>query len=774
MQEKTKLLMGTILMGCTALSGTWALASSSEIVLDEVIVTAERRQASSQDVPITVQVYSGEDLEKNGIVSLMDLQNISPSLVIIDSTAFVTPFIRGTGSSVLGNGIYSSVATYIDGVYVARQTSAAFELQNVDSIQVLSGPQGALYGRNATAGTIVITSKTAMPGDETEARFSATYGTYNTRTVKARVSGSVSKQLAVSLNGAIHKRDGFIKNLNPVGYGQHQEDVDDRDSFSFGGAISFVPNDRFQAILRGSYFESHDRASCCYQAIGQSVTPGLFPGLNSNQTALAGIATQLLGSPALGFQVGASAAFSNVIGEIYDPHQNGNDAGIFDINIPIGSGFHISQRSISLNMDYDFDGFIAKSITSFGSSEYNGTTSVGAEAPGLGFSPVSGVTVPLTGSVGFTGSFPSDTFSQEFQISSANDSKVIWTAGLYYFSEDGTTDLTGDFFGASLWSARNDYKVESYAGYAQVTVPLTDEWSATGGLRYTTEKFSIVDRFDPTNPASFPGIPNLGSLSRKDDNLTYLARVQYDAGDWLVYGGVSTGFKSGALNANNPIAGAAEPEEIRSIEFGLKSDLFDNVRLNVAGYFYDYKNIHQNVIDSGSGATFLLNGGNAKITGIDAELIVMPTDSLTLKGAVTFLDTDVKSDAILSPTSVLPTAGKNLPGAPGASFNFNANWVVPIVTTGELVVNVNYSHNSGYFFDPENRVGTGGVTAKGYGLVNFNLSYVTPNDRWEVSVWGNNIFNERYFRTGVVALGYSLLGIAANPAHFGVTVSFKY
>lgn len=738
--------------------------------LDTVIVTAERREAALQDVPIAVQAFDEDALETAGVTDTMSLPMLLPSLIMTDSTAFVIPYIRGAGSSVIGNGIYSSVATYVDGVYIARQTSGAFDLDNVQSVQVLSGPQGALYGRNATAGAIVVTTKAPSPDEPLEGRVSGSYGNYDRIDASARISGPISDALAFSLNGSINQRDGFIENLNPSGFGQHQDDLDSVDSFSVGGALTFRPNDDLSVVLRASRFESDDRGSCCYQPVGLEVFPGLIPGLNSNETAIAALATALLGTPV----VGVNATFGNTLGQTYDPLSNARDNGTFNIDLPGGTGYFIRQDLASLTVDYDFGVFSGKSITSFGESEFNGSTSIFGEGPGLTVTTLLGATIPLSGSAGFTGAFPSSTKSQEFVLNSSESSPFVWTAGVYYFDEDGKTDLTGDFFGASLWSARNNYEVTSLAGYGQVTVPLSQTLSATGGLRYTTEEFRIDDRFDPSDLFSFPGIPNVGNLSQEDEQLTYLARLQYDNGPLLVYGGVSTGFKSGALNANNPIAGGAGPEKITSYEVGLKSDLLDNLRLNAAAFYYDYTNIQQNVIDSGSGATFLVNGGDAEIQGIDLELTYRPIEQFTLHASGTFLDSEVKTDAALASGSILPTKGKRTPGSPETSINVGGDWAIPFVTTGELTLNGNYIYNSGYFFDAENRIGTAGAEEGSFSLVNLNLSYTFPNENIRLSVWGNNVFDEAYYRTGVVAAGFALINIAAPPAQYGATLTIDF
>jgi iron complex outermembrane recepter protein len=757
-----------------------ALAQEKASLLEEVIVTAERRAQNIQDVPIAVQAFTADQLSDRGVVTLANLQMVTPNLVITDSTNFVIPFIRGTGSSTIAQGIYSSVATYVDDVYIARQTSATFDLDNVESVQVLAGPQGALYGRNATAGALVITTPTPSPGDELSGKISATYGDYDNQALSGRLSGSLGEQFAGLISASWHQRDGFIDNENPPGFGLYQEDTDDRDSYSVAGVLNFEPNDRLSMVLRGSYYELKDRSGCCYQAVGLDVFPGIFPGLDSNQTGIAATVAQLVqlqyGLPpgvaaGLGASAGATAQFTQNLGEIYDGFSGGWDNGLLKGKHPGGSGFYIDGTLASLVVNYEFDSFALKSISSYTDSTYNGSTSVSLEGPGLAV-PAFGL--ELVGGIGFSAAFPSETYQQEFRLVSDPSARIPWIAGITYFQEDGKTDLTGDFFGTSLWSARNDFTVKSMAAYAQFTYPVTEAFGVTLGGRFTDEDYDLDDRFDPSNPLSFPGTPNVGSLGLSDSNATYLVRGEYNTTDWLGYASISSGFKSGSLNSKNPSSGSADPEEITSYELGFKSDLVDWLRFNTAVYYYDYQDIQQNIIDDGSGATFLINGGSAEVKGLDVEFTAVASDKLIVYLSATLLDSKFTDDAILPPDSVLPIDGNWLPGAPEFAANLSFDWTLPFVSDGELLLTAMYSYSDGYYFEPENRVGTGGSDADSFSVLNFNLKYTSSNQRWSIAAWGNNVLDEDYYRTGVVAAGFLLDGIAGNPAHFGVTGSYEF
>ncbi len=777
---------------CTALAFGVNSAKGQD-ALEEIIVTAERRSVSIQDVALTIEAYSGEELETKGVTSVVGLQTVTPNLVITDQTGFVIPYIRGTGSSTIGAGIFASVATYVDDVYVSQQTSASFDLANVENVQVLMGPQGALYGRNATAGALVISTVTPTPGDEFNGRISVGAGKFGATTGSLRLAGSLSDTLAAQFTASFNKRDGFIKNDNPDGFGLYSEDSDDRDTKNYALALNFEPNDEFGAVFRASYWEAFDRAGCCYQAVGQNVFPGILPGLNSNQTAIGLTAAQLLGpqlglSPeqafGLGAAVGASAVFTNGVGRAFDGFRGGWDNGLLNGKHPGGSGFFNDGTAVSLAMTYDFGSFIGKSITAYTDNNYHGSTTVSVEGPGLGVDPDGPGPIPfiaLNGGIGFSADSPSDNLSQEFRLLSKDNAARPWIVGLAYNDQSGSNDLTGDFFGTSLYSARADYDVESIALYGQIDFPITDRFGVTIGGRYTDEEYTLDDRLVPFNPAdpttftSFPGVPNVGSLEQSDSNFTYTLRGQYEGDSWLAYASLATGFKSGSLNVNNPVAGSAAPEEITSFELGFKSDLTDTLRFNTALFVYDYKDIQQSLVDDGSGATFLINGGGADIIGLDVDLTALISDNLSLSVNATVLDTEFTEDGVLALTgSTLAIEGNRLPGAPENGVSLSAEWQLPFVTNGSLVLNGSYNYNSGYFLDVENRIGTGGTDDSSYSLANFNLRYTAPSENWDVAIWGNNIFDDEYFRTGVVAVGFSLLGIAGNPENYGISATYRF
>lgn len=772
---RTRLLAGA---GCFAiatsgLSATNAQAQNADTLGDPnsqnsntIIVTAERREANLQDVPVAVQVISNEELERAGVSQLTDLEQVSSSLIVNNVTSNVNAYIRGVGSTVQGSGFSPSVAIYVDGIYVSRLTSGSFDLDNIESLQVLRGPQGALYGRSATGGAIVITTNTADPGDPISGRVSATYGNYDTLEFSGRVSGGLGDNAAFSLTATKRDRDGFINNLTPAGFGLNTEDLDDRDSFYIGGSLVIEPTPDLNITLRGSYFDATDRNGMAYQPVGLDLATPPF-GLDGTSTVLAGTLIQF-GLPipnalaaAAGFQ------YSGQFGETFDVERNGYTNGVLEGNSLDGQFNHLSLLTLSAALNWDLGDVTLTSISSYTDSESDASVAV------IGVDPR---TLPAGfngGSIGFSGDLPSEAFTQEIQIASDRGA-VEWVAGIYYLKEDGSTDLTGDLFGLSLFSARNDWEVESISAFAQVTIPFTDRFSGTIGGRYTDETFTLADRYDPTDPRSIsPLLPNFGTRQQDSSQFTYTARLNYDTGPLLVYGGISTGFKAGTLSAINPSSPGVEPEEITSFEVGLKSEPASGVRLNFSAFYYDYNNIHIAFTDSTSGASLLVNGTGGEVMGAEVEFFARPSNWLTLRGGATILDTEYDQDVVALGNTVA-LGGQRLVGAPEFSFALGADFRAPWIEAGDLVLATSLNYNSGYFFDGENKVGTGGVDASGYATVNLNLSYAPNSENWSVALWANNIFDEEYFQAGITQGFINRQAIPSNPAQYGITIGFGF
>lgn len=733
--------------------------------LADIVVTAQRRSENLQKVPVVVTAVAPEVLEARNVSTLQDLPKLTPALTVQNQASNVTPFIRGVGSTVTGAGQAASVATYVDGVYISTLTSAAFDLDNVEQVQVLEGPQGALYGRNATGGAIVVTTKTPRPGDPISGRFRAEYGNYDNRGGSGIVSGGLGSMFAFSVNGSIRKRDGYIKNLNAPGTGTSNDDFYDRDSKSIGGVLVFQPSNQFKLVLRASHFESDDRSGQGYQAVGTDLNV-LGTGLNGSQLYYAGFLQSFGVAPAAAFAAAANLRFSTRDGVTFENEANGSTRGILRPG-PAGSFVQLNTETYSAKATLTLDSFELSSLTAYQTAKSLSATEILFADPTsypLGFQG---------GSVGFTGDFPSRTWQQEFQIASVG-SRVEWIAGMLYLDAAGDVLLTGDLPPLSALTANNRWQNKSIAGFGQIKIPLGDRVSITAGGRYTDEKYTSTDFLSLTDPRNVFGIPNQGRQVLKGSKFTYTARAQYDTGDLLIYAGVSTGFKGATLSNTNLLSPGVTPETITSYEGGAKIRISPEARLNLSVFHYDYGNIHIAYTDSASGSNILVNGTGAKITGAEYDLLWRASPWLTLRSTGLILDSSYNRDVqSAGGAGVLFIKGNRLAGAPKFAVSVGADITRPI-GDGEIKLSADVSHNDGYYFDAENLTGTGGADAHSFQLVDASLTYTAPDKRWLVSLFGANLTNEGYYDSGLPISGLVRNARAAPPRTYGIRLGFNF
>ncbi len=758
-----------VIAGCLALGSTaWAEAAASDAgpQLGEVIVTAQRRTENLQKVPVMVRAVSAADLQQRAVSDLLELQRVTPSLTVQDTASNISPFIRGVGTTLTGAGQSPSVATYVDGVYVSTLGSAAFDLDTAEQVEVLSGPQGALYGRNATGGAIVITSPTPRPGAAPHFGGRLSYGNYNAVTASAYASGALSDTFAGYLAGSLQRRAGYVKNLDPAGLGPHHDDLNDRDAWNVEGALTYAPTSRFTVVLHGAHFQAKDRQGVGLQAVGLDIP--VAGSLNGSQAYYAGL-LQNLGFPASAAgAAGAALQFSTRTGQTYDNEANGYTRGLLTGDSLPGSFVALKVDRGSLRIAYRFDHLEVSSLTAYSQVQNTSATEIILANPATYPASLQG------GAVGFSGNFPSRDVQEDFQVTSI-DTPVRYVAGLFYFDGRGDTDLTGDLPPLSARTALNTWSSRSIAAYAQVTVPLVSNWAATVGGRYTDERYRIDDHLTLSTPGNLFGTPNTGDQHKNSSQATYTARLEYQSDGLLAYAGVSTGFKGATLSAVNPASPGVDPETITAYEAGLKWDVAGAFRLNASVFHYVYDNIHIAYTDTATGANVLVNGTGARLTGLEYQALYRPNEWLSLRTSGLLLQSSYNDDVrAAGSVPVLRTKGNRLAGAPRAVIDVGADIRLPVVSSGDLKLVVDVTHNAGYWFDAENLIGTGGAQASAFTTVDASLTYHPHGAKWRVALYGVNLGDEKYFQSGIAASGILRAALAATPRLYGLRVNFDF
>jgi iron complex outermembrane recepter protein len=723
-----------------ALACTDPVMAQGAGMLEEVIVTAQKRQENIQDVPISIVAASGERLIETGVSNLTDLGMISSGLAITDSNAYVFPIIRGVGSFIQGSSTNSSVAVYLDGIYVPRMTSTSMEMDNVQSVEVLKGPQVTLYGRNATAGAINIITATAKPGEELSGSISATYGEYDQRKITGNVSSGLGDKFAINATAYWVERDGYVDqladfNLDVTNDGEVRSVNcgDDLDSLcEYGGQVklTYVPTDRLNLTLAARFSDFDDSLS----SGGRQVSP---------DTANAVLQSGALPLPPQTYQ------FATKYGTAYGHYnrRRGDDL------------------AYTLTAEYEGDKHTFTSLTSYyQGSSHTSTDLFSAQVP----------------TAGFNGVQPTENTQQEFYVRSNYDGALNWLLGANYFLEesDNTVKLDQILGTWVITSQVAKNKNDAYAAYGELYYELNDRITLTGGLRYTDEQVeatAIVDIFGTVAPGT--------TQHESDDETTYRVVADYST-DWgMMYASVSSGFKSGGINATNLAGKPFKSEKITAYEVGAKSTLMDGrLRLNSSAFYYDFTDIQAGIVGGPTGgAQYFLNGDEADLSGIEADFEAALTEGLMVWGGITYLidneysKFDVEGDANVG-IPPLSVSGNKMVGASEFSAVLGLLYDYTLGNSGSIVLSTNIAYEGGYYTNIENSLGTGGLDSDAdFTLWNARATYIFPSDKIELAVWVNNITDEEYTRGGLAALNNStILSQDGKPQEVGATLTYRF
>lgn len=732
-----KLLLTSAL--AVAFAATPALAQDAAPQADEqdglqdIVVTAQKRQESVQDVPISITAFSGEQLNKRGITNTNDLPLAVPGFQSIGSAQNNLYFIRGIGSQQVGTGTFAAVSTFVDGVYAPFTASALKGLSNIASIEVDKGPQGTLFGRNSTGGVIQINTKD--PTRDLSVDLSATYGNYDHYAVTGYIGGGLGENIAADIS--------FIADDQTKGYGRNittKADVFKRRIYAVRSKVLFDVSDRTTIRLIGEY----------------SSVKSDFGSIIAIPTGLNELFNLVTGGPLL------IPGKYNVAGDT-----------------PNGYTVDSWGGSIKLSSDFEFADFT--SITSYTGMKSH--TDVDFDGTPQTFAPV------ITDN-------REHVFTQELQLSSPKDSKLVWTVGAFFLSHRGYTDPFGFkppistiVFGAPPGT---DYLLfaktgtTSIAGYAQATATIFPDTRLTVGARYTHDKRTI-DGFATAGGVVRPS--SVGKDSATFGKPTFRVALDHDfSPDFKVYASWNRGFQSGTYNSNsaggyNPLVNPVlKPENIDAYEIGFKSELFDRqVRFNMAAFLYNYSNLQQQTYDNN--VLRSLNAGAARTKGIDLELLYQPSNNFSIGFSAAYLDaryTDYKNApgffTTRTPAGGLVYVAQPIPNAKGKRLAFSPEWMTTgfvshtlETSIGKFETNASVSTNSGYFAEPQN-----GYKEPSFYVINLRETW-SPNENFSLSVFVKNLNNRYYYQGLITALPTGVTGNTPGaPREYGATIRYKF
>ncbi len=781
--------------------------------LEEIVVTAQKREQGVNDVGITVNAFSGGEIREMGVVSAEGIAVLTPGLTVNETAATGVPAytIRGVGLQDYSTSASSTVGLYFDEVsmpYTVMSRGAIFDLERVE---VLKGPQGDLYGRNTTAGQINFVS--AQPTEEFEAGINVSYGSYKTLDAEGFVSGGLTD----SMQGRFAFRttqssEGWQKSLT------RDDELGEQDSFAFRTLLNIDINDQASLLLNVHYTDdqSDNKANTVYNGLEQGKGSEFSrPYRPLNEYILPGGAH--FGEDIPWYSVGDNQAAdwstsytSAVTGKTYDlrPKRDNQLAGM------------------SAKLDWAIGEVTLTSITAYDNFQREETNDW------------DGGTFVDSSSINTT---DLDVFSQELRLS-GDTGEIMWVTGLYYSKDDmdeyyhyimadsiygnGSTAFNVMPFALSpILELDTKYSQEttSSAIFGHVEWSMTDKVRLTVGARYTEEERTwtgctyvaddaslagflgvafganlsagdcgTVDD-DPSSPNyifSVIGTPDINNAFHtytdtiNNENLMGKIGLDYSlTDDWLLYATVSRGYKSGGFNgANSNATSQLEPikeERLDAFELGFKATLLDNsMQLNGAAFWYDYRDKQEQdlavtLVGNISGLT---NVPKSSISGAEFDMQWLPTDNMTIRLGAAYLQTEVKEwNAVDGDLSKWPSvvrrdvSGIQLAQSPKWQYNGMIENRWPIANDLVIKAAMDYS-----FQDST----TGGPSifraTDSYWLLNARVGLAAADERWAVNLWGRNITDEYYFPAAYQGGNGPYVRSVGMPATYGVSVAYNF
>ena len=743
-------------------------------VIEEVIVTAQKREQSLQDVPLSVQALGSDQLKQNSVSQLSDISALTPGFSVANQQDGGSISIRGVSTLVIGTGFDDSAPTYLDGVFLDNSLVLR-ELADIERIEVLRGPQGTLFGRNAAAGAVNVT--TVAPKDEFEASVEVGYGSEDLATVKGIINIPLSDSVRLRASAAGRNRDGWLDSTNGG------SDLYSQDHSAFRARLAWDISDSVSADFSADYYNQNDLQGVDVVERGSGVSPIGFGTISPTGD----IDDESLPTPR-----------DPTTGQPIDPDNNAEVYGL-------AATFNIELA----------DNLSLLSVTSFRKTDNDIVTNfIGAVDPTDAFTAISSNTDVNT-----------DTYSQEFRLSGTSDS-LDWFVGLNYYYQD--TEFVETVIASAGFGNVGDQggsTTETFSGalFGDVIFRLSDRLNLTVGARYSNDKKEI--EYADTNVADFfntlgavvvdgqvlnfdldPSSPTAGSLigtfdsdvEADWDDLSGRIVLDYQVtDDALVFAGVSTGYKSGGFN--NALGNGQETDDpvdketAINYEIGAKTTWMDGrLRANGSVFFTDYNDFQTQGTLPGQFAAVNLTA-DADILGAELDATFYATENLSFTLAVGYLDTEYTDDVSAGPGgSLVLEEGQSLVRAPDFTTTLSTNYLLPLGDAGNLRFNATYSYTesqrltndpadtlNGAVLDGIAVVNAGAgftlidpataftfddsdLESGSFGVLNARVTYTPTSEKWGVSVWATNLTDEAYRDNAGAIIFNSLLNLQAQ------------
>ena len=740
-------------------TSAWAETDEARVDPVEILVTARKRVENVQDVSESITVTSGEAIETLQIVQPSDLTRIAPALTFRDnpiptSSGFA---VRGIGTSTFSSTVEQSVSTVIDGVVLGQPQSAA-SLIDIDRVEVLEGPQGLLFGKNASAGLVNIVTKAPRIG-QLAAEASVTVGTDGELRNTGMLNVPLGDKLAVRLVGFRNRTDGFIENrfLNQSYNGEK--------NYGFRGKLLFEPSENVSLLLSADY--AKDTSACCFSTARKV-------GNNANL-----------------------ANFFQQYGIIAGPDNRDVVAGM-PFGTYAGAPLRV-YKGISSQLEVDLGGIELTSITAYRNNHYI-LDFDGDQTPAARFD--------YNG-----GDYNYKQFSQELRLASPAGQTIEWLAGLYYFRSTNIVDFRagGRLLGPALPLVvaviETDFRSKSYAGFGSVTWNATDALRLRVGGRLTRDDLR-ARRVAYDLPGSLPGSSAIIGRTAGDTteegattNFSWKVTGEYDlTPKIMVYSNAARGYKGPGLASSGILTPGVDPiirpEKVWAFDLGIKTSFLDNrATFNAALFYEDFTDFQTQIYDTSTNPPGFrtTNAGGLKTKGVQAQLSVRPAQGLNLSANGIYVDAKYQDlDGLSCPYAwtvrvrsngcrlvggrpVIDASGNRLANAPKFKFNLAANYEAPLSNGADLLLSTDYSWRSAEQFsangDPE-------TIQPAFGTWNGSIGLSLDDGKWELRAFVRNLLDKDYVtllapNSADTSGGYAQYLSRYSDRQFGVTMRVR-
>ncbi len=709
--------------------------SLAQGALEEIIVTAQRRQETLRDVPISVASFSADALASSGVSSTMGLPELVPSVQVARSGPSATFFMRGVGNTSGGTGEQGTNAFYVDGVYIADLKQTAMKFNNIERIEVLKGPQGTLFGRNSSGGLVnVITHE---PDDTVRAKANMGIANYDTYSAQAYVGGPLTEDLSADI--ALTYTD------QQEGWGKNRftgEEINEGWDWGVRSKWVWRPGERTKVILAGDYARSSDTIGTAFR---------LPPGS---------------------------------VGRLGDLPPD----RIHDTDTPEDQFIELRSWGLNLTAEFDLDWATLTSITGTRKLKNDSALDSDMTPPEIAYIEVHDKEQSYQQELRLASNSDGPLGWQAglFLLRVEAELQPQTHTGLA-FQLNPNGDGEYDVF--------STLDTTSYAAFGELSWELTPTTLLIAGLRYTRDELDFEGAQLPINDSA--AVPRFVDESNTETEPTWRLVVRQDLTDKInAYLSYNRGFKAGTYSMSSIFVDPVEPQTVDAYELGLKSLLLDDkLRLNLAAYHYDISDYQVRSATATTPSPILLNAAEVDIDGIEVEFEVLATENFRVYGSATWLDAEFdefpfapfsyQSPAVCTPGGSQPgmstgaptggstvcigdAAGNDTPVAPDFAGTLGALYTMQLGGAGEIDFAVNYSYNDGYFFEPDNR-----LDQPSFSVLNASLVY-RPAPHWSVELWGRNLEDETYFVQKIAVSSLGDNGVAAAPRTYGINFRYDY